>query len=129
VQTLLALGADVNAASADDSATPMHMACFGRGEALADVLRLLLDAGGDKELRDALGRRPVDLLLSQVRLGLVLNKPILRAPDAGAAWLRCWPSKLGRDFLGEAWIFFGLFLAGGRANRCSAQTINVRSTV
>ncbi|GBF98430.1 hypothetical protein Rsub_10495 [Raphidocelis subcapitata] len=73
LRVLLDLGADPNAAG-DDGSTPMHVACHARGDALAEVLEALLARGADKELRDALGRRPVDLLLSQTRSS-ELDKP------------------------------------------------------
>jgi hypothetical protein len=66
VRALLELGADPNGAG-DDGATPMHCACHARADGLAEVLELLLARGADRELRDSLGRRPVDLLLAQVR--------------------------------------------------------------
>ena len=65
LQLLLDLGADPNAAG-DDGATPMHCACHAGGDALSEVLELLLRAGANRELRDSLGRRPVDILLAQV---------------------------------------------------------------
>jgi hypothetical protein len=67
LRTLLDLGADPNAAG-EDGATPMHCACHARGDGLAEVLEVLLSRGADRELRDSLGRRPIDLLLAQVGL-------------------------------------------------------------
>jgi hypothetical protein len=64
---LIRAGADPNAVSPDDKATPLHSVCGGRPESLSEVLAVLLEAGADRELRDSLGRKPVDLLLSQVR--------------------------------------------------------------
>jgi hypothetical protein len=66
LKSLLALGADPNA-TGDDGATPLHCACHARGDSLSEVLAVLLQAGADKEQRDSLGRRPLDLLLAQVR--------------------------------------------------------------
>jgi len=97
LQRLLALGADPNA-TGDDGATPLHCACHARGDTMSEVLTVLLEAGADKELRDSLGRRPVDLLFAQVRQ--------LRCGEVN--WHAClsWGAQTGRigdrgvDFLG-----------------------------
>lgn len=69
VQASLEHGADPNAQSPDDGATGMHLACHacavGTQENLSEMLELLLRHGGNKELRDSLGRRPVDILMAQ----------------------------------------------------------------
>lgn len=67
VRFLLRHGADPNAISPDDKAGVLHCACHGRPESMSEVLEACLEAGADREARDSLGRRPVDLLLAQVR--------------------------------------------------------------
>lgn len=67
LQECLRLGADVNAQSPDDGSTALHIAAHAKGEFLTEALRVLIEHGADKELRDNLGRRPVDILMAQVR--------------------------------------------------------------
>lgn len=56
----------INSQSSDDGATPMHAACVARPDALEDVLEVLIAHAADRDLRDCLGRRPLDILMAQV---------------------------------------------------------------
>lgn len=44
----------------------MHAACVARPDALEDVLEVLIAHAADRDLRDCLGRRPLDILMAQV---------------------------------------------------------------
>ena len=83
VAALLQLGADANAVG-DDGATPMHCACQGLAppDGLSEVISILLASGAQKEARDQLGRRPLDLLLAHVRGACAWGGGELRRADA-----------------------------------------------
>ncbi len=55
---LLAMGADPNARN-DQGITPMHLCAWPENAAM------LIEAGGDVEIRDAAGNRPIDILSSE----------------------------------------------------------------
>ena len=79
---LLAGGASANLPAPGDGSTALHMACQSAAgnppQATAHVIALLLSHGADRELRDATGRTPADLLTGHA--GLV---------GAGRLCLRC----------------------------------------
>jgi hypothetical protein len=74
VHYLLSKGADPNGKSPDDGYTALHCAAASGHPRTAEIIAVLLHFGGSRDVLDASGRKPVDLLaeLIDVQHGVVL---------------------------------------------------------
>ncbi|KAG4396233.1 hypothetical protein JHK82_053581 [Glycine max] len=63
--------ADVNRSSGLDKSTALHCAASGGSENAVDAVKLLLEAGADRNSVDANGRRPGDVIVSPPKLDYV----------------------------------------------------------
>ena len=76
LEFLVARGADPNVQSSTDGYTALHCACDGASPRCREAIDLLMKAGGNTELVDIQGKRPVDLLLSAIQTSPAASGPV-----------------------------------------------------
>jgi hypothetical protein len=67
LEFLVARGADPNLQSSTDGYTALHCACDGASPRCREAIDMLMKAGGNTELVDHQGKRPVDVLLAAIQ--------------------------------------------------------------